>query len=376
MLFRSFHSDKANMRKYGVLIADDSALMRRVLKKIIEEDDRLYVAGTARDGEDAIIKAKELKPDVISLDINMPVLDGLSALAEIMAEEICPVVMVSSLTQKGAEATFEALELGAFDYVAKPEGTVSADMSLVAREIVRKLRGAAKSNLISTLAKRRQYKKEPVIKPNKTQKPAASRKRLIRTGSTLTHKAVAIGVSTGGPKILFEVLPNLPADLNAVVLVVQHMPETFTSSFAQRLDTYCQIPFLEAKAGMTLEPGKGYLARGGSHMVLYKKGNREIVIRNTTRPAHQFLPSVDVMMNSVCEIYGKRTVGVLMTGMGNDGAEGMVNIKNAGGFTIAESEESAIVFGMPHEAIKRGGASIVVPYWRIAEKIVQSVKDL
>lgn len=360
------------MKKFGVLIADDSALMRRVLKKIIDEDDRLFVAGTARDGEDAIIKARELRPDVISMDINMPVKDGLSALAEIMAEEICPVVMVSSLTQKGAEATFEALELGAFDYVAKPEGTVSADMSLVAREIVRKLKAAAKSNLMSSLARRREIRRGASTLPGKRPSPP---KRTRRTGSVLTHKAVAIGVSTGGPKILFDVLPLLPADLNAVVLVVQHMPESFTSSFADRLDHYCQIPFVEGKAGLTLEPGKGYLARGGSHLVLYKKGNREVVIRNSTRPDHQFMPSVDVMMHSVLEIYGNRTIGVLMTGMGTDGAEGMVSIKAAGGFTIAESEESAIVFGMPQEAIKRGGASIVVPNWRIAEKIVQAVNE-
>lgn len=357
------------MRQYGVLVADDSALMRRVLRKIIDADDQLYIAGTARDGADAVEKARELKPDVISLDINMPVLDGLSALAEIMDEKICPVVMVSSLTQKGAEATFEALELGAFDYVAKPEGTVSADMSAVAREIVRKLKGAAKSKLLKNIAGRRERREKP------EENRRSRRHQRVQTGSVLSHMAVAIGVSTGGPKVLFDVLPLLPPDLNAVVLVVQHMPETFTASFADRLNNHCQIPFEEAKAGTTIEVGKGYLARGGSHLTLYKKGNREVVIRNTTRPDHQFIPSVDVMMHSVLEIYGKRTVGVLMTGMGNDGAEGMVNIKEAGGTTIAESEESAIVFGMPQEAINRGGASIIAPNWEIADNIIQIVNE-
>lgn len=345
--------------------------MRSSLRKIIESDPDLCVAGTARDGEDAVAKARELRPDVITMDINMPGIDGITALQIIMAEEIAPVLMVSSLTQEGAEITFEALALGAFDYVFKPGGTVSAQMGPAAREIVRKVKAATRSGTLGRLSR-----KGPASRESARGQQAQSISRSTKTkgiGGGHGFKAVALGISTGGPKTLFEVLPLLPADLNAAIFVVQHMPPAFTSAFAERIDANCPMRCVEAKAGTIVEPGTIYLAKGGYHLTLYKKNNSEVVLRTPQKPDHTFIPSVDIMMSSVSETFGSDTVGVLMTGMGDDGADAMVKLVQAGGTTIAESEESAIVFGMPREAIERGGAQIIAPSWDIAQKVIRAV---
>ncbi len=352
--------------KIEVLVCDDSALMRKMLKEIINSDPALNVCGTARDGKDAVIKARELKPDVITMDINMPGLDGITALQIITEEKIAPVIMVSSLTQEGAVTTFEALELGAFDYVAKPGGTVSTNIKAVSEELIRKIKAAAGVNILEKLNK------------TKSSKDIQERIKTISAGikkgkPKLGYKAVAIGISTGGPKTIFDVLPYLPQNLNAAIFLVQHMPPTFTSSFAKRIDSASQLRCVEVEAGMEVEKGIIYLARGGKHLTLFKKSDGKIYIRTPSKPEHLFIPSVDVMMESVLSVFGEDTVGVLMTGMGDDGANAMVKIKEAGGITIAESEESAIVFGMPAEAIKRGGADIVAPSWQIAEEIIKAV---
>ncbi len=356
------------MKPITVLLCDDSALMRRNLSQIIESDAGLKVVGTARDGQDAINKARELHPDVITMDINMPVVDGITALQVIVEEGIAPVIMVSSLTQEGAAATFESMALGAFDYVSKPGGTVSVRMEHAAHELLSKIKAAAKPGTLKRLTRKStetRFKKE-------AQRSVAAR-TTTRTDAGFGFKAVALGISTGGPKTLFEVLPFLPTDLNAAVFLVQHMPGKFIPSFAQRIDRHCPMPCVEVEAGMEVEPGHIYLGTGGVHLTLYKKLSRKLVIRTPKTPQHQFMPSVDVMMTSVLEVFGRGTVGVLMTGMGDDGADSMVNIAKAGGTTIAESEESAIVFGMPQEAIKRGGAEIVKPSWDIAAAIIRAV---
>ncbi len=363
------------MAKIKVLVCDDSALMRRSLKRIIESDPRLEVVGTARDGRDAIEKARALRPDVITLDINMPRMDGLTALKILIEEGIAPVIMVSSLTQEGAPITLQALEMGAFDYVAKPGGTVSVNMEAVARELIAKIKAAARSGTAGRLRRRSQVKtpvsKEPrLLKPLRPQVPSLSK------GELPPFAAVAIGISTGGPKTIFEVLPYLPEDLPAAVFLVQHMPPTFTESYAQRLDKRCQIKVLYAETGLKVEPGVCFVGKGGYHLTVFRKVRGDLIIRNTKTPRHLFMPSVDVMMDSVLSIFGPQTVGVLMTGMGDDGADAMVRIRQAGGITIAESEESAIVFGMPREAIRRGGADIVAPSWEIAGHIVQAVEQI
>lgn len=353
-------------KKIRVLIVDDSALMRKVLKEILSSDPEIEVVGTARDGEDAIAKAVELEPDVITMDINMPGMDGLTALQYIVSEEICPVVMVSSLTQEGALATFEALELGAFDYVPKPGGTISLNIRKVSDEIIEKVKLAGREGVLGKIKSRlkrvAEYRERSI-------------KKTVPVPTTDVKKAVAIGVSTGGPKTLMEILPELPADLDAVIFIVQHMPPNFTASFAKRLDQYSQIPIKEAEAGDVVINSSGYLGKGGYHLLLKKTGE-EIRIRLSTKPEVLFIPSVNVMMESVLEVFGSNTVGVLLTGMGDDGADAMVKIRRAGGITIAESEETAIVFGMPKEAIERGGADIVAPSYKIAEEIIKAVKLL
>lgn len=351
------------MGSIRVLVADDSALMRQTLKRIFQSEPGMELAGTARDGEDAVAKARDLRPDVITMDINMPKLDGVTALQMILEEKICPVVMVSSLTQSGAVTTFECLELGAFDFVAKPDGTVSANMGAVAAELVGKLRAAVASRTIDRV---RRPRTRGFVSTERTVTP-------VQRWQTSGPVAVAIGISTGGPATLTEVLPQLPKDLPASVFLVQHMPASFLSSFARRLDEHCALKVVEARAGMSVEPGVCYVAPGGMHLCPYRKSGGEIVIRTPSQPQTLFVPSVNIMMQAVLETYGRNTVGVLMTGIGDDGADQMVAIKQSGGATIAESEETAVVYGMPREALERGGADIVAPHYEVAKHIVQAV---
>lgn len=353
--------------KIKVLVVDDSALMRKSLKEIIMTDLSLEVIGTARDGKDAIEKVRELEPDVITMDINMPVMDGLTSMQYILEEypEI-PVIMISSLTAEGALTTFEALELGAFDYVTKPSGTVSSNLHIVGREIIQKIKMAYKHMNKKSIRDRMKRQKNAKIP-----KKVTTKSELISENNEVT-KVVAIGISTGGPSTLMEVLPMLPQDLNAAVVIVQHMPPSFTSSFAKRLNDACRIPIKEAEAGDVLQKGRGYLAPGGHHLVVRGQGG---IIRLTNSPKTIFMPSVNVMMESMLDAYGgEKVIGVLMTGMGDDGVDAMIKIRNAGGVTIAEDESTAVVFGMPREAIERGGAEIVVPSYKMADAIVKAIR--
>jgi len=348
------------MGRVRVLVVDDSALMRQTLRRLIAASPDLELAGMARDGESAVAKARELRPDVVSMDIHMPGMDGISALQTILHERICPVVMVSSLTQKGAIHTFQCLELGAFDFVAKPDGTISADLSSIAGELVVKWKAAAAQGVGERAARPRS--RLPVIPlPHSFAKP-------------VRQLAVAIGCSTGGPATLQEVLPRLPAHLPASVFLVQHMPPPFVQSFARRLAESCAIRVLEAQAGMRVEPGVCYVAPGGLHLCPHQRLTGEVVIRTPGSPLTLFVPSVNVMMAAVLKVYGPDTVGVLMTGIGDDGAEQMAAIRRCGGHTIAESAETAVVFGMPREAVERGGASVVAPSYEIAGQIMSALE--
>jgi two-component system, chemotaxis family, protein-glutamate methylesterase/glutaminase len=343
-------------------VADDSALMRQTLRRIIDSETGLELAGVARDGEDAVAKARELKPDVVTMDINMPKLDGISALQIILGEKICPVVMVSSLTQRGAATTFECLELGAFDFVAKPDGTVSSQMGEVAADLVSKLKAAASAGVLDRVRRGRAQRSAAV--------PAAV---AVPPRQPSGPVAVAMGISTGGPATLLNILPLLPKNLPASVFLVQHMPASFLAAFARRLDDNCALKVMEARAGAPVEPGTCYVAPGGLHLCPYRKSNGQIVIRTPSGPETLFKPSVNVMMEAVLRAYGERTVGVLMTGIGDDGASQMVAIQKAGGQTIAESAETAVVYGMPREAVERGGAEVVVPNYEIAAEIVKAL---
>jgi len=352
------------MSPVKVLVVDDSAFMRRQITKIIESDPELTVVGIARNGQEAVDKVKELEPDVVTLDINMPVMDGLTALTYIMMERPTPCLMVSSLTQDGALATFEALELGAVDYVAKPSGTISMDIKTQADEIVAKVRAAARARL-------RRGRSNATARPRKE---SNNRERALQVpihGSGI----VAIGVSTGGPQTLMEILPLLPPGFAAPVVIVQHMPPGFTACFAKRLNDMCAIEVKEAEQNEPLLPGWGYVAPGGYHLTVVQStlGRGPVAHLSDKPKGMSFCPSVDVLFESVARLYGRRAVGVLLTGMGSDGANGMVQMRQAGATTIAESEETAVVFGMPREAIERGGAQIVAPATKIADQIVAAI---
>jgi two-component system chemotaxis response regulator CheB len=333
--------------KIRVLLADDSALMRRELKRLIEGDPRLEVVATARDGVEAVEQTKAVDPDVVALDVNMPRMDGMTALQHIMAEAPRPVVMVSSLTQKGALAAYEALELGAADFVGKPDGTVSKLLDQITFDLRAKLYNASAANRGNLVRVSRTKRAPRPPKPdNGTQLPSAPASRASGPG-----KIVVIGQSTGGPATITDIISKFPADLGVPVIIVQHMPGTFTPSFAQRLGTSCNIPFCQVKMGQLIEPGCGYLAPGDFHLALGSRlGNKGFR-------------------------YGAQTIAVLLTGMGDDGARAMTAIRAAGGHTIAESEETAIVFGMPKAAIERGGAEFILPAYAIGSKIVALVRS-
>ncbi len=360
-------------RKIKVLVVEDSAFMRKELKKILESDSEIETV-LARDGEEGVAKAREIRPDVVTMDINLPKMDGITAMQYILNENICPVLILSSIAQDGALITFEALELGAFDYVPKPGGTVSLNIKTVSEEIIIKVKQAAKSGVTNRIHKR--LKKVRESNHHSKTSVAIVNKREFTNPNTIVKKAVAIGISTGGPKTLSEIIPEIPKNLGAAIFIVQHMPANFTKSFANRLNEYSEIPIKEVEAGEVIEVNHGYLGKGGYQMRLRQKLNGEIQVRLSNQVEHYFMPSVGIMMESVLSVFGKNTIGVLMTGMGDDGADAMVKIKKAGGITIAESEETAIVFGMPREAINRGGADIVVPSYRIIEEIQKAVKRL
>jgi two-component system chemotaxis response regulator CheB len=353
--------------KIKVLIADDSALMRREIRRILESDPEIEVVAAAKNGKEAIELARKLCPDVIALDINMPVMDGLTALQNIVMELKIPVVMISSLTQEGAYTTYRALELGAVDFVGKPSGTISLDIDKLSVEIILKIKAASNANRNALGLKRfKQTIKQP---PDK-------KERYIPTHSSV-GKIVVIGESTGGPNAIMDILPAFPPDIGVPVLIVQHMPGTFTPSFAKRLDKNCAIDFKEAEDGDILKPNKGFLAPGGLQtIVTLEKESGEPVIKLSKEPRDLiYKPSVDITMKSVLKTFqGKNIIAVILTGMGADGADAMLEIRKAGGRTIVESEETCVVFGMPRETIKRGGAEFILPSYKIGEKIVELVK--
>ncbi len=363
-------------RQIKVLVVDDSALMRKYLREIIEREEDMTVIGAARDGWEAVELNLELQPDVITMDVNMPHLDGLTALQYIMLQRPCPVLVVSSITQKGALTTFEALELGAFDYVPKPDGTVSLQIKDVAREITEKIRAAHRAGKAggkkrSARGNRARPGSDKVVLQERPSEPPP-----LGSSGRKGGQLVLIGVSTGGPKTLMEILPFLPADFPAPVFVIQHMPESFTSPFAQRLDQNCRLTVVESVEGMALLPGMAVVARGGVHVKLDRRPGEDFLrIRHSLRPLEAlYRPSVEVAFRSAMQVVGaENLIAVILTGMGNDGAAALKDIKEAGGVTVAESEETAVVWGMPGEAVRLGAAGTVLPSYKIAEFLVRTV---
>ncbi|WP_370261808.1 chemotaxis-specific protein-glutamate methyltransferase CheB [Limnobacter sp.] len=344
-----------------LLIVDDSALMRRQLAKLFESEGDFQIS-LARNGAEAVRENLEFEPDVLTLDINMPEMDGLTALAEIMASRPVPVVMVSSLTERGALATFEALALGAVDYLAKPDGTISLSLQEIGGELIRKVRQAARSKIKRAPSGARKFER-----PAPAPKTASGRTPRQAVGDGL----VLVGVSTGGPRTLEDILPKLPADYPWPILVAQHMPATFTLPFANRMNDMCELRVVEASKPMMLEPGTVYIGKGGADMVVTSRSGQLGVMARPENNQFLWHPSVELLGRSALEhCPANKIIGVMLTGMGHDGADAFANIKKQGGRTIAESQESAVVFGMPCELIERAGATVVITADKVAAQLI------
>jgi len=326
-----------------VLVVDDSALMRKLIPQMLAADESIEVVGTAMDGTFCLKKIEELKPNVVTLDLEMPGMNGIDTLKEIMRRHPLPVIVVSSHSTEGASVTLKALGLGAFDFVTKPKDA-SMHMAEAAEELISKVKAAAESK----------------IKPRLTLGTSARPEKREPPARSIPTKVVAIGISTGGPQALEYLLAQLPADFSATIVVVQHMPEGFTEMFARRLDEVCALRVKEAQSGDVLQVGRVLICPGSRHMKVKRLPLGDIVVLSDDARVNGHRPSADVLLRSVAEEFRAQAVGILMTGMGDDGAEGLGAVKKVGGMTIAQSEDSCVVFGMPKAAIERGYAMRVV----------------
>jgi two-component system chemotaxis response regulator CheB len=358
-----------------LLIADDSPLMRKLLERIfLDEGD--FEIRLARDGAEALELVRTFKPDVVTLDVQMPGLDGLTCLSRIMIEDPRPVVMISALTEEGAEATLEAIELGAVDFVAKPGGTFSLHIDDLRPVLVEKIRAAANARIKRTLRLteriRHQFHGAGVLAshPPRPPRPPAQ-----KAPSDAARGLVLIGTSTGGPAALDCVLPGLPADFPWPVLVAQHMPASFTGPFARRLDRQCNLRVVEVDRPMPLRPGTIHIGKGDADLIVARRPAGVVARAVPAQRNYPWHPSVERMVTSALgEFDAGHLVGVLMTGMGNDGADAMTRLRAKGGRTIAEAESSAVIWGMPGELVRNGGAELVRPVEEIAAAIVDLVQ--
>jgi len=344
-------------KKFRVLIVDDSAFMRKVLEQIFNADAQLQVAGHAKDGREAVAMAESLKPDVITMDINMPHMDGLQATAQIMTTNPRPIVVVSSESRQGAASTLRALELGAIEFVAKPSSGIDLDMHSVREDLLRKVRVAAKVRVVRTASrlvseiKKADGAPMPSLPPINT-RPAAS------TIHDQRFPVVVLAASTGGPATVMRLAPGFTRYFPAAVILVQHMPAAFTTQYAAQLAEFTSIRVKEADNNETLAPGTFYICPGGQHLRVMPTGR--IQLDGSSGRINGYLPNIDITMQSVAEFAGSLAIGVVLTGMGNDGAAGASAIKSAGGLVLAQDEASSVIFGMPSEAIKTGAVDQVL----------------
>jgi two-component system, chemotaxis family, protein-glutamate methylesterase/glutaminase len=352
-------------KKIKVLVVDDSALVRQILVEVLNAAPDVEVVGTASDPFVARDRIKALNPDVLTLDVEMPRMDGLTFLANLMRLRPMPVVMVSSLTDQGAETTLKALELGAIDFVSKPKIDVAGTLAQFGDEILSKIRMAAGARVMArstpALAGRvaPKYSADAVL-------PAGSGGRMLRT----TDRIIAIGASTGGTEAIREVLMGLPADCPAVV-IAQHIPEAFSLPFTRRMDSLAAMSVVEPSDGQYIMAGHVYIAPGSRHLLVERDGARYRCRLNNGPPVNRHCPSVDVLFRSVAQNVGPNAVGVILTGMGDDGARGLKEMLDAGARTMAQDEASSVVWGMPGAAVRLGGAQDVLPLGRMAEHIMR-----
>ncbi|UCH81517.1 MAG: chemotaxis response regulator protein-glutamate methylesterase [Nitrospiraceae bacterium] len=343
-----------------VLIVDDSAFMRNTLSSMIASDPDLEVIGIARDGIEAIDKVASLQPDIVTMDVEMPRMDGIEALKHIMSKNPVPVLMVSSLTTEGAEATLDALDLGAVDFIPKNLSDLSINIVKIKKVLLDKLKNIGSKGLVK-------YKNNVLIQPLKMPKPSEYTSHR-KTG------IVAIGSSTGGPKALQTIISNIPREFPVPILIAQHMPPSFTGPFAERLNQISAVYVKEAEDGEPIEKGTVYIAPGGGHMGVRRiKLTKSAIALSQNTSKYIYKPSADHLMLSVTESFSGKVLGVILTGLGNDGTQGMKEIKNKGGRTIAESEESCVVYGMPKSVVEAGVADKIVKLDEIAGEIVNAV---
>lgn len=350
--------------KIKVLIVDDSALIRSLLKEIINSQPDMEVVGAAPDPLVAREMIKSLNPDVLTLDVEMPKMDGLNFLEKLMRLHPMPVVMVSSLTERSSDITLRALELGAIDFVTKPKLDISSGMQEYSHEITDKIRSAAKAKV----------RKAAVLNIPKSNTADAVLPALSNAIAT-TEKIIIVGASTGGTEAIKEFLIRLPSDCPGI-LVTQHMPEAFTKSFADRLDSLCKITVKEADNNERVLPGHAYIAPGHSHLLLKRSGANYMTELSQGPPVNRHRPSVDVLFRSAANCAGKNAIGVILTGMGKDGALGMLEMKHAGAYNFAQDEATCVVYGMPKEAVTVGGVHEVIPLPDMAKAVMSHLATM
>jgi len=350
-----------------VLIVDDSALVRQLLTEILNSASDIEVVGSAADPYVARDKIKKLHPDVLTLDVEMPRMDGITFLSNLMRLHPMPVVMISTLTEAGADVTLRALELGAVDFVSKPKIDVIQGLDGYAEDIITKVRTAA-------CARVRAVKSTPMQVEKKLSADAVLSKQTMPKHFRTTERIIGIGSSTGGTEAIKDVLSGLPPNMPGIV-ISQHIPVAFSKPFAARVDAMCQLVVSEAVDGQQIIPGHAYIAPGDKHLVVERNGARYVCKLNDGPPVNRHKPSVDVMLRSLAQNVGPNAIGVMLTGMGADGAEGMGEMKAAGAPIVAQDEKSSVVWGMPGEVVKRGYADTVLPLNKIAGKLISLASD-
>ena len=354
------------MAKIKVLVIDDSALIRQLLTELLKKDPKIEVVGAAPDPLIAREKIKELNPDVLTLDVEMPKMDGITFLRNLMRLRPMPVVMVSTLTEKGAEVTFEAMELGAVDFVTKPNLDVAEELPRYAEEIIYKIKVAARANVRAISDRKADKKVEEKYSADVVlEKRSGPSAKKLKT----TDKIIAIGASTGGTEAIREVLIRMPPDAPGIV-ITQHIPADFSTPFAKRMDRCSPMTVYEAQDGQQILPGHVYISPGSHHLIVERSGARYYVRLNDGPPVNRHKPSVDVMFRSVAQSVGPNAIGAILTGMGDDGARGLLEMKENGATTIIQDEKSCVVWGMPGEAAKLGAGDIELPLDKIAGKLL------
>ena len=357
--------------KIRVLVVDDSALMRQFIGDILKSDPRIELAGTARDGKDALAQIKMLKPDIVTMDVEMPNMDGLKALEEIMKTNPLPVIMLSSMTSEGAEVTLKALALGCVDFIAKPSGNISLNIKDIGQEITDKVIAASTAKVRT----RAGMSGLPARILSQGADLRGDYRRMTPPVIMGRRDIVAIASSTGGPMALSDIIPKLPKNFPVPIVITQHMPKEFTPSFSKRLNDSSQVEVVEGFDGLTLKPGRVVIAPGGSHLIVKRRGGQAMCGISDAPPELSVKPAANVMFRSVAEQYGGNVLCVILTGMGRDGTDGAVALKKKGAYVIAESQKTCVVYGMPKAAVDAGIADEVLPLNEIPDAMVRLVKN-